>query len=213
MGSGEGRTDERPAHPVRVGSFFLGRHEVTQRQWRAVMGNDPSRHEGCDDCPVEQVSWEEVQEFLRRAPAPAGVRLRLPTEAEWEYAARGGPAHHRWPGTDDERALPEFAWYSGSFGGRSRPVGLKDPNAFTLYDMAGNVAEWCADRSGAEHYLRSPVESPEGPGTGTRRAVRGGSWLSGPKDLTVSRRGGRTPVTRSPSIGFRVAGERLAPRP
>ncbi len=213
MGSGEGHVDERPGHSVRLKSFFLGRYEVTQGQWRVVMGTEPSRHAGCDDCPVDNVSWNDVQEFLRMAPPPPGLRLRLPTEAEWEYAARGGSAHRRWPGTDEERYLPEFAWYSGAFGGRTRPAGLKEPNAFSLHDMAGNVAEWCLDWYGADYYRASPSQSPGGPVTGTRRTVRGGSWLSGPGDMAVSRRGARAPGTRSPAVGFRVAAESDGPRP
>lgn len=211
MGSKDGRPDEVPVHTVRIGNFLLGRYEVTQRQWREVMGTDPARNAGCDDCPVEQVSWDEVQDFLRRAPAPPGVRLRLPTEAEWEYAARGGTAHRRWPGTEEERELPEFAWFSGSFAGKTRPVGLKEPNALGLHDMAGNVAEWCADWYGEDYYGGSPVDNPSGPDGGTRRVVRGGSWLSGPRDTATSRRGARSPGTRSPAVGFRFAADTEGP--
>jgi formylglycine-generating enzyme required for sulfatase activity len=150
---------------------------------------------------VEQVSWVDVQLFLGKA----GASLRLPTEAEWEYAAGGGGRHQTWPGTDSSRETGEFAWYSGSFSGKTRPVGLKLPNLYGLYDMAGNVGEWCADWYGGTYYQHSPVNNPGGPGTGDRRVVRGGSWLSDPNDIRVTHRSGRRADSRSPTIGFRVA--------
>jgi formylglycine-generating enzyme required for sulfatase activity len=207
MGSEKHSANERPPHRVRVKNFLIGRTEVTQRQWRKVMETDPSHFRGCDDCPVEQVSWEDVREYLRRAGELAGMELRLPSEAEWEYAAGGGAAHQRWPGTDRGSDAGEYAWYSGSFEGRTRPVGLKLPNAFTLFDMGGNAAEWCADWYGEDYYRKSPVDDPRGPGTGTRRVVRGGSWLGSPYDTRVSHRSMRPPDTRSRTIGFRVAAD------
>lgn len=175
--------------------FSIGRTEVTQRQWRTVMGGDPSHHAGCDDCPVEQVSWDDAREFLRRAGEAAGVRLRLPTEAEWEHAASAGGAHARWPGTDDPDELVLYVWSKGRLEGRSRPVGQKRGNAFGLHDLGGNVAEWCEDRFGTEA------------GEGERRAVRGGSFVDGPDDVLVGSRRGASPAARRRTIGFRAAAD------
>ena len=207
MGSSGGREDEGPPHRVKVRSFYLGRYEVTQRQWTRVMGDNPSHFARCEDCPVEQVSWDQVQDFLAEAGRLTGVGLRLPTEAEWEFAAGGGPVHQRWPGTDRESEPGEYAWYSGNFSGRSRPVGLKISNLLGIYDMAGNVGEWCADWYGKGYYRQSPLTDPKGPESGERRVVRGGSWLSGPADTRTARRSGRSPETRSRTIGFRLAAD------
>jgi formylglycine-generating enzyme required for sulfatase activity len=207
MGSEGLRANEAPPHRVRVKSFYLGRTEVTQRQWEKVMETAPSHFKGCGDCPVEQVSWDDVREYLRRAGELTERRLRLPTEAEWEYAAGGGEAHQKWPGTDRESDTGEYIWYSGSFEGKTRPVGLKFPNLFDLFDMGGNAAEWCADWYGEDYYGKSPVDDPRGPETGTRRVVRGGSWLGSPYDARVTHRSMRPPDTRSRTIGFRVAAD------
>jgi formylglycine-generating enzyme required for sulfatase activity len=207
MGSEGHRAGEGPPHQVRVKSFLLGRTEVTQRQWMKVMETAPSHFKDCGDCPVEQVSWDDVGEYLRRAGALTGMELRLPTEAEWEYAGGGGAAHQQWPGTEKESDAGEYSWYSGSFAGKTRPVGLKNPNSFMLFDMGGNVAEWCADWYGEDYYGKSPADNPRGPETGTRRAVRGGSWLGSPYDTRVTHRSMRPPATRSRTIGFRVAAD------
>lgn len=206
MGSDERHADEGPPHTVQVNGFYIGRYEVTQRQWIRVMGDNPSHFSGCEDCPVEQVSWEDVQGFMKRATKLTGIGLRLPTEAEWEYAA-AGTAHQRWPGTDSESEAGEYAWYSGNFAGKSRPVGLKIPNLFRVYDMGGNIGEWCADWYGEGYYRKSPVLDPRGPEGGERRVVRGGSWLSSPYDTRTARRSGRSPATRSRTIGFRAAAD------
>jgi formylglycine-generating enzyme required for sulfatase activity len=205
MGSPETNPDESPPHSVRIRSFYLARVELLQRQWEKVMGTNPSRFAPCPECPVEQVSWEDVQEFLQRAGTLTGLALRLPTEAEWEYAAGGGAEHQAWPGTNSASETGEFAWYSGSFSGKTRSSAGKIPNLFGIHDMAGNVAEWCSDWYGADYYSRSPGDNPGGPASGTRRVVRGGSWLSGPRDIRVARRSRRSPDTRSPSLGFRLA--------
>jgi formylglycine-generating enzyme required for sulfatase activity len=205
MGSNGGRHNEKPPHQVTVSSFYLARHEVTQRAWERVTGTRPSRFADCGDCPVEQVSWDDVQDFLRRAGARAGVTFRLPTEAEWEYAAGGGGSHQAWPGTNSSSETGDFAWYSGNFSGKTRSVGLKLPNLYGLYDMAGNVGEWCADRYSDTYYQGSPADNPRGPDTGDRRVVRGGSWLSDPNDIRVTHRSRRSADSRSPAIGFRVA--------
>ena len=205
MGSAAGGEDELPVHRVRLRAFYLARFEVTQAQWRAVMGENPAHFTACESCPVEQISWEDAQLFLRRAGEKAGVTLRLPTEAEWEYAAGGGDRRETWPGTSDRDELPAFVWFKGSFEGKTHPAGQKKPNAFSLHDLGGNVAEWCADWFDPGYYRTSPVDDPRGPGEGTRRCVRGGSFLSAPDEVRAARRGGSDPAARRRSIGLRVA--------
>ena len=205
MGAADGRDDERPPHRVRLRTFYLARFEVTQAQWRAVTGSNPAHFNSCASCPVEQVSWEDAQLFLRQAGEKAGVALRLPTEAEWEYAAGGGGRHERWPGTSDEDELPAFVWYKGRFEGKTHPVGQKKPNAFSLGDLGGNVAEWCSDWFDPEYYRVSVIDDPGGPDAGTRRCVRGGSFLSGPDEVRTACRWGSDPAARRRSIGLRLA--------
>ena len=205
MGSDRGPGEERPAHRVRLRPFLIGRFEVTQAQWHAVTGGNPSHFAGCDACPVEQVSWEDAQRFLRLAGERAGAAYRLPTEAEWEFAAGGGAAHEPWPGTADRDDLPAYAWFKGSFEGRTHPAGQKRPNAFGLHDLGGNVAEWCADWFDPGYYARSAVEDPRGPAEGSVRCVRGGSFLGGADEVRTTSRRGSDPAARRRSIGFRVA--------
>jgi formylglycine-generating enzyme required for sulfatase activity len=205
MGSSGTDPNESPPHSVRIRPFYLARLELLQSHWEKVMGTNPSRFAPCPECPVEQVSWEDVQEFLRRAGTLTGHPFRLPTEAEWEYAAGGGAEHQVWPGTNSESETGEFAWYSGNFSGKTRSSGAKIPNLFGVYDMAGNVAEWCSDWYGPDYYSHSSGLNPGGPSSGSRRVVRGGSWLSGPRDIRVARRSRRSPDARSPSLGFRLA--------
>ena len=135
------------------------------------------------------------------------LRMRLPTEAEWEYAAGAGAAHTRWPGTDDAAELVLFAWSKGSFAGRTHPVGQKRANAFGLHDLGGNVAEWCADRYDPDAYGSAAAGEGPAPGAGERerRVVRGGSFIDGPDEVRTSRRQGTLPDARRRSIGFRVA--------
>ena len=205
MRSDTGAGNERPAHTVRLRPFLIGRFEVTQEQWEAVMGENPSHFPGCPRCPVEQVSWEDAQRFLARAGEGAAPPLRLPTEAEWEYAAGGGAAHQRWPGTSDPDDLVNYAWTKGSFEGRTHPVGGKRANAFGLHDMGGNVAEWCADRFDPGAYRAAPAAGRQDPPAVRRRSVRGGSFLAEADDARTARRIGTAPGARRRSIGFRAA--------
>ncbi len=207
MGSEEGGTDERPDHTVEVPDFYLSATEVTQAQWRRVMPYNPSRYAGCGECPVERVSWHQAQDFLRRAGSLTGVSLRLPTEAEWEYAAGGGRDRTRWSGTDREEDLGGYAWYADSGSEGTHPVGTKNSNALGLYDMSGNVWEWCADWYAGEYYGASPLRNPKGPAAGASRVLRGGSSSSSAERARVSARMRRAPQRGSGTFGFRVAAD------
>ncbi len=201
---GDGYYDEKPVHKVCVDVFYMSKYEVTQREWEEVMGYNPSHFKGCDDCPVENVSWDDVQEFIERLREKTGINYRLPTEAEWEYAARSGGKHHKWAGTGDESELGEYAWYKGNSGERTHPVGQKKPNGLCLYDMSGNVWEWVQDWYDKEYYTHSPRDNPRGPSMGSHRVYLGGSWNFEPRFLRSSFRGYDTPSIRSYDVGFRL---------
>ncbi len=195
--------NEGPVHTVAISwAFYMGKHEVTQGQWEAVMGGNPSRFKNCGaDCPVEQVSWDEVQAFIRALDEQEGVpgRYRLPTEAEWEYAARAGTAEDRYGGLD------EIAWYSGNSDDRTHLAGRKAANAWGLHDMLGNVWEWVADWYDSAYYSRSPRTDPQGPVAGSYRVVRGGSWMYGARYVRAAGRGRSDPDGRAAHVGFRLA--------
>ena len=189
---------EVPKHQVTLTKpFYLGIYEVTQNQWKTVMGNNPSYLKG-DDHPVEHVSWNEVQIFLQKLNAMGPQTYRLPTEAEWEYACRAGTTT-RYSFGDDERLLDEHAWYEENRQGAHHPVGQKKPNPWRLYDMHGNVWEWCSDWY--ELYSSEPVVDPQGPETGPARVLR-----SGYKDrnLHCAIRYFEHPTGTGAKIGFRV---------
>ncbi|MEI8372937.1 MAG: formylglycine-generating enzyme family protein [Planctomycetota bacterium] len=171
-----GNASEEPVHKVTITKpFHLGKYEVTQEQWEAVMGNSPSHFKGPKN-PVEQVSWDDCQQFLVKLNAKTGGRggkFVLPTEAQWEYACRAGSTGKFCFG-DDEKQLGEYAWYDENSDDKTHPVGEKRPNAFGLYDMHGNVWEWCQDWYGT--YGAEAEDDPSGPATGAIRVFRGGSW-------------------------------------
>jgi len=218
MGSADsGPNDEKPVHEVRIThGYWMGACEVTQAQWRAVMGTDPSEFRG-DELPVEQVSWYEAAEFCRRLTdrerqagrLPEGHVYRLPTEAEWEYAARGGARSRgfKYAGSDDP---DEVAWLWPGSSDETHEVGTKRPNELGLYDMAGNVWEWCLDWYAGDYYGRSPEANPANRDYGDKiyRVCRGGSWGLYPTHCRSANRGGGTPTGRFYSYGFRVV---LAP--
>jgi formylglycine-generating enzyme required for sulfatase activity len=202
MGAEDGESDERPVHQVTISRpFYLGKYEVTQAQWQAVMGNNPSLFQGDPKLPVEQVWWTDVQDFLRKLNAKeGGNRYRLPTEAEWEYAARAGSTTAYGFGSDASR-LGEYAWYRDNSGGKTRPVGQLKPNAWGLYDMHGNVMEWVQDWYG--RYPAESVTDPQGPASGSHRMRRGGAWNS---VATVCRSANRysVPGFRDDFLGLRL---------
>ena len=173
MGSSSGDSDEQPVHSVTLSSFSIGKYEVTQAQWKAVMGNNPSNFGGCDNCPVETVSWNDVQEFIRKLNAQTGKNYRLPTEAEWEFAAKGGKQSrgYIYSGSND---LGSVAWYSDNSESKTHPVGSKQGNELGIYDMSGNVWEWCSDWYGP--YSSYNETNPTGASSGQYRVLRGGCW-------------------------------------
>ncbi|MEM9986819.1 MAG: SUMF1/EgtB/PvdO family nonheme iron enzyme, partial [Bacteroidota bacterium] len=217
MGSEDGYSDETPIHRVRVSDFYLGKYEVTQAQWTAIMGSNPSSHSGCAQCPVEQVSWDEVQEFIKKLNARSEYTYRLPTEAEWEYAAGGGASNRtKWAGTNQISELYRYAnfcdqncsysWktedHDDGYAGTA-PVGSYQPNQLGLYDLSGNVWEWCQDWYG--DYPSAAQTNPKGPSTGSARVARGGSWRKPPSSLRVAHRGHWQPDLRGNNLGFRLA--------
>jgi formylglycine-generating enzyme required for sulfatase activity len=194
--------DERPARQVTVSDFHIGKYEVTQAQWRGLMGNNPSNFSGCDQCPVENVSWDDVQEFISQLNAMTGKQYRLPTEAEWEYAARGGSQSrgYKYSGSSNAGSV---AWYDGNSGKKTHPVGQKSHNELGLYDMSGNVGEWCEDWYG--DYSNGSESNPRGPVSGSTRVFRGGFWSSGDIGIRVSNRNPISPDYRNHTTGFRLA--------
>ena len=206
MGSpgGEGMDHEHPQHRVAITRpFYLGKYEVTQAQWVKVMGSGPSYFKGSDR-PVESVSWDDVQKFIAKLSAITGQEFRLPTEAEWEYACRAGIEARYYFGDDEDR-LDEYAWYSGNSDSRTHPVGQTKPNQFGLYDMLGNVWEWCADRYGKTYYNISPKSDPKGPASGKYRVLRGGGWHYQAIGLRAANRYYQSPKYKYADTGFRIA--------
>jgi formylglycine-generating enzyme required for sulfatase activity len=178
MGSNSGISDEKPAHTVTVSDFAMGKTEVTQALWKAVMGNNPSRFKG-NNLPVENVSWIDCQEFIKKLNQLTGKKYRLPTEAEWEYAAGGGATNRtKWAGTSGESSLGEYAWYSANSGSKTQAVGTKKPNCLGLHDISGNVWEWCSDWYKSDYYKSGLQTNPQGPLSGSHRVIRGGGWGS-----------------------------------
>ncbi|MDR1043801.1 MAG: formylglycine-generating enzyme family protein [Candidatus Adiutrix sp.] len=196
--------DEMPQHRVIISQpFYLGAYEVTQAQWTAVMGNNPSKFKILSN-PVEMVSWNDVQAFIQWLNAKEGHnRYRLPTEAEWEYAARAGTTGAYSFGGDKD-SLGRYAWYRDNSGEKTHSVGQKQPNALGLYDMHGNVWEWVQDWYG-RNYSSSSVTDPKGPSSGTLRVARGGSWSDSARYCRAAYRSHDSPDGRGDDVGFRLA--------
>ena len=192
---------EKPVHRVTLSSYLIGKHEVTQALWEEVMGKNPSHNKLGGDYPVENVSWFDCQEFVKKLNARTGMKFRLPTEAEWEYAARGGDRSkgYKYAGSDN---LDEVGWYDGNSGNYTHPVGEKKPNELGLYDMSGNVWEWCQDWYGA--YSIEAQTNPTGPRSGGSRVLRGGSYWDDAWYCRVSRRSSFDPGFRFVLRGLRL---------
>jgi formylglycine-generating enzyme required for sulfatase activity len=180
----------------------MGVYEVTQTQWESLMGNNPSQFKG-PDLPVERVSWEDVQEFVARLSRHSGTGYRLPTEAEWEYAAKGGRRNQDFLFAGSNN-LTEVAWYKDNEGARTHAVGQKKPNELGLYDMSGNVWEWCQDGYENGYYGYRPKDNPQGPSQGYYRVVRGGSWCSDPRLAKSTARYRDAFYYVSGNLGFRL---------
>jgi formylglycine-generating enzyme required for sulfatase activity len=198
--------DEKPVHEVQLDSFYMGKYPVTQGQWQMVMGSNPSHFKLGETHPVENVSWHDVQEFLSRLNQLTGKSFRLPTEAEWEYAARSGGKQEIFAGTRDEQQFEEFGWFSDNSENHTHAVGLKKPNGLELYDMCGNVREWCSDWYDADYYHHSALSNPQGAPFGSQRVNRGGSWAEPlPKILLrAALRSSCPPDEAGGNLGFRL---------
>ena len=194
-------SDEKPVHSVTLSGYYIGKTEVTQALWKAVMGSNPSQFMG-DDLPVEKVSWDDCQEFIRKLNSMTGQNFRLPTEAEWEFACRGGnnSRGYKYSGSIN---LGSVAWYDGNSGNKTHPVGTKAPNELGIYDMSGNVWEWCSDWYA--DYTSYSQTNPKGPQSGSSRVIRGGSWGS-----IVGRCRSSFRYCGTPSICYDYLGLRLA---
>ncbi|MCY4606402.1 MAG: formylglycine-generating enzyme family protein [Gemmatimonadetes bacterium] len=195
--------DEKPTHLVQVGSFEIGKYEVTQELWEAVMGANPSAFEDCPQCPVETVCWDDIQVFLAKLNAGGG-QYRLPSEAEWEYAARGGQQSQgfQYAGSNDWAAV---AWYYENSGNRTNPVGQKQANELGLFDMSGNVREWVQD-CWHDSYDGAPTDGTAWePEDCVRRAIRGGSWYGKPSYVRSANRFWYATYFHNNNLGFRLA--------
>ena len=215
---GGGDPDERPVHRVCVADFYLGIYEVTQNQWQRVMGDNPSTFRKGDAYPVETVSWNDAQEFIRLLNRETGKYYRLPTEAEWEYAAREGGRSAR--SGAKTRPAPKGPWLvnldsregfrrvhsdSGPGPDEPLPAGSSGPNTLGLSDMTGNVWEWIADWYDGDYYRNSVMNNPKGPASSEYRVIRGGSWGAPPRNLRVTNRNKLRPNLRIYNVGFRLA--------
>ena len=191
---------EKPTHSVTLSSYYICKYEVTQALWRAVMSNNPSNFKG-DNLPVEWVSWNDCQTFINRLNSYTGRNFRLPTEAEWEFAARGGnySRHYKYSGSN---YISDVAWHDGNSGNRTHPVGTKQTNELGLYDMSGNVWEWCSDWYGS--YSSYSQNDPTGPNSGSDRVIRGGCWSFPARGCRSSIRFHITPGGHSYYIGLRL---------
>ena len=193
-------SDEYPVHSVTLSGYYIGKCEVTQELWEAVMGSNPSYFAGAKN-PVERVSWNACQEFISRLNSLAGMTFRLPTEAEWEYAARGGnkSLHYKYSGSGN---IDDVAWHKGNSGDETHAVGTKTANELGIYDMSGNVEEWCYDWKGG--YSAGAQTNPQGPSSGSYRVLRGGSWLYSAGYCRVTNRNNYDPDNSRHNLGLRL---------
>lgn len=196
--------NEKPAHQVTLSSFTIGETEVTQELWQAVMGSNPSYFMGDLQRPVECVSWNDCQTFITKLNELTGATFRLPTEAEWEYAARGGNASegYKYSGSN---TIGDVAWYTNNSSNATHPVKTKQPNELGIYDMSGNVYEWCADWYDSSYYASSPENNPTGPSSGSYRVLRGGGWGDRARYCRVAIRNFHNPDIRNVIYGLRLA--------
>ena len=193
--------DEKPVHSVTLSPYYIGETEVTQELWQAVMGSNPSHYKG-PKLPVERVSWYDCQEFIVKLNERTGLTFRLPTEAEWEFAARGGNKSQGYQHSGSNN-LGDVAWFTDNSGSSTHDVKTKQPNELGIYDMSGNVWEWCQDWG--RSYSSGSQTNPTGPSSGSGRVDRGGSWGSNARYCRVANRGNDTPDHRNRYLGLRLA--------
>ena len=211
MGSTDGYDSEKPVHSVTLSSFSIGQTEVTQQLWYAVMGQKPTSDGSQwsttfglgDQYPAYYVSWNDIQTFITKLNQLTGQQFRLPMEAEWEFAARGGNSSkgYTYAGSN---TIGDVAWYTSNSSHQTHPVGTKQVNELGLYDMSGNVWEWCQDWYSSSYYSSSASSNPTGPDSGSGRVLRGGSW-NNDASCRVAYRSYDTPTARYGSLGFRLA--------
>jgi|SaaInlStandDraft_4_1057021.scaffolds.fasta_scaffold30743_1 hypothetical protein len=195
--------NEKPLHKVTIRDFLMSSTEVTQSQWKAIMGDNPSQFIG-ENLPVENVNWNDIQKFLNKLSNLTNKKHFLPSEAQWEYAAREGGETSIWPGTGSRKELQDYSWYKFNSSQRTHNVGTKKPNSYGLYDMGGNVSEWCLDWYDRKYYEYSSQGNPQGPKKGWFKVQRGGNWTSESKQLKCQNRTYGTVVESSNEVGFRV---------
>lgn len=195
--------DEMPVHLVTLSNFSIGKYEVTQEEWEAVMETNPSCFKGVNN-PVDEVSWNDCQKFIKKLNKLTGLQFRLPTEAEWEYAARGGNKSkgYKYSGSN---TIGDVAWYGKNSNQETHPVGTKVPNELGIYDMSGNVSEWCSDWYSRSYYSSSPTSNPTGPATGSGRVHRGGGYFFNANSCRVACREYTYRYFDLDYIGFRLA--------
>ena len=202
MGSNNGGSNEKPVHKVCLDGFWMGKYEVTQGQWKAVMGNNPSKFKKGDGYPVDNVSWKDAMKLIKKLNNhSSGHTFDLPSEAQWEYAARSRGKDQKYAGGND---VDKFAWYYKNSDNSTHKVGSRPPNDIDIYDMSGNVWEWCKDTYTKDSYRNHDKNNPIYTNGGLRRVNRGGSWRLGPTGVRCARRSGKTPAFRSSNLGFRL---------
>lgn len=204
MGNFSGEADEKPEFEVTIDGFAISKFPVTQAQWIAIMGSYPGEFAGCDQCPVEMVSWNDAQRFIQTLNELTGKAYTLPTEAEWEYAAKGGLKTQRFKYSGSNN-IDQAGWYVLNSGRHPHPVGEKTPNELGLYDMTGNVWEWCQDWYNKNYYELQQYNNPTGPKNGVARVRRGGSWFTQAVNCTTSSRNSVKQDYKDDAGGFRLA--------
>ena len=204
MGTRDGDDNTKPTHRVTLNDFYIGKYEITQEQWLKIMGTNPSLHRNCPTCPVENVTYTDILKFIEKLNRQnTGFYYRLPTEAEWEFAASSGKTKDRELFSGNNSAEP-VAWYVANSAGSTHPVGEKAPNDFGIYDLSGNVSEWCSDFYSPLYYKLSPEKNPPGPESGGSRVVRGGSWNQAANSCRTTNRQYEVQTFKSPNIGLRL---------
>ena len=197
----KGNQDEHPKHKVTISSFMISKYEITQGQYKKIMGKNPSWNKGNDSMPVESVSWTAAMEFCAKFNEKHKAKARLPYEAEWEYACRAGTkTKYYWGNKINE----DYVWYSKNSGKKLHPVGEKKPNDWGLYDMSGNVCEWCMDWYDRDYYSKKNIKDPKGAPSGDSRVLRGGSWDDKENKLRSASRHKNWPAFGNFTIGFRL---------